>query len=114
MTQGTREGMVAIRFKDVDHDAAVDEALENRCHALAGEFPETTHFEIALGVDAGQVSAHAHVSGKNTQFAAHASAPDARRAAESALDKLERELRRHHDKTIFSARRAVQKQRANR
>ena len=114
MTQGTREGMVAIRFKDVDHDAEVDEVLKNRCHALAAEFPETTHFEIALGLDAGHVSAHAHVSGKNTQFAAHASAPDARKAADSALEKLERELRRHHDKTIFSARRAVQKKRAKR
>ena len=47
--------------------------------------------------------------GKNTDAAAHAAAGEVRQAGERALDKLERELRRHHDKKIFGQRREAQK-----
>lgn len=108
------DASVAIRFKDVERDEELNENLEASCAALAEEFPETTHFEVHLGLEAGEVSVHAHVSGRNTQFASHARASKAHTAAEAALEKLARELRRHHDKQIFSARREAQRIRANR
>ena len=109
-----QDGKISIRYKDVDHDEKVNDAVEAHCQMLSEEFPETTHFEVALSLEAGQISAHAHVSGKNTQFAAQARAAEPRKAAEVALDKLERELRRHHDKQIFTSRREAQKERAER
>lgn len=108
------DGKISIRYKDVDHDADLNDAVEAHCRMLSQEFPETTHFEVGISLEAGQVSAHAHVSGKNTQFAARASASDSRKAAEIALDKLERELRRHHDKQIFGSRREAQRERQRR
>jgi len=109
-----QDGKISIRYKDVHHDEKVNDAVESHCRMLSREFPETTHFEVALGLEAGKVSAHAHVSGKNTQLSSQASAADPRKAAGVALDKLERELRRHHDKQIFTARREAQKGREKR
>ena len=105
---------VIVRFKDFANNQEVKEILEARCHHLAQEFPETSHYELSLSLDSEEVSAHAHVSGKRTRIASHAKASDMRQAAELALDKLERELRREHDKRIFSPRREAQrdKQRA--
>ena len=96
---------VIVRFKDFANNHEVREILETRCHHLAQEFPETSHYELTLSLDSDDVTAHVHVSGKRTQTASHATASDMRQAGELALDKLERELRRHHDKRIFTPRR---------
>lgn len=105
---------VAMGFKGIEHDEELSQGVERRCRVLAREFPETTHFEVHLELEAGEVSVHAHVSGRNTQFASHARAAHARTASDVALEKLERELRRHHDKQIFASRRDAQRARANR
>ena len=102
---------VSLRFKDVEHDETLNQILEDHCRRIADEFHETNHLELTLSLEAGEVSAHAHVAGKQTQVAAHAQAPDTRQAGDLALQRLERELRRHHDKRIFSARRAAQRDR---
>ncbi len=96
---------VIVRFKDFSNNSEVREILETRCHHLAQEFPETSHYELTLSLDSGHVSANAHVTGKRTQAASHATANDLRQAGELALAKLERELRRDHDKRIFAPRR---------
>lgn len=96
---------VIVRFKDFANNNEVREILETRCRHLAQEFPETSHFELTLSLDNTEVSAHAHVTGKRTQAASHAMSNDMRQAGEIALDKLERELRRDHDKRIFAPRR---------
>lgn len=100
---------VIIRFKEVENSDEVREALERRCAQLGDEFSEIRRIEVTLGLDAGSVLANAHATGKDTDAAAHADAEDARQAGERALDKLERELRRGHDKRIFSHRREAQK-----
>lgn len=105
----TQDGTIVVRFKDMPNDTDVLETLESRCTHLREEFPETDHYEISLSPDAADVTAHGHVSGKHTNVAAQATSPDARRAGERLLDKLERELRRLHDKRIFAARREAQK-----
>jgi ribosome-associated translation inhibitor RaiA len=100
---------VIVRFKDFATNDEIKGILEARCRHLAQEFPETSHYELTLSLDADDVSAHAHVTGRRTQVAAHAKSDDLRQAGERALDKLERELRREHDKRIFAPRREAQR-----
>ena len=108
------DSTVIIHFRDVDRDEELHESLEKRCEHLASEFPETTRYEISIAPDNNEISVHAKVTGKNTGIASHAAASQARQAAETALDKLERELRTNHDKRIFTPRRAAKREKAKR
>ncbi len=114
-TQGTRDDVsVVIHLRDVANDDALKEHLTSRCHQLAAEFPETTHYELTIEPDAEKMKAHGHVVGKGTNTAAHANgALDAKLAGDALLDKLHTELRRDHDKRIFTQRRKEQRKRAN-
>jgi ribosome-associated translation inhibitor RaiA len=106
---------VEIHFKDLEQDDDVREHLHDRCTHLAEEFPETTDFELTLQESALAIECHAHVSGKRTSIAAHSNGAETpRQAGDQALDKVERELRKAHDKRIFTPRREAQKNRAKR
>lgn len=107
------DATVIVHFRDVERTDELNEALEKRCLHLAEEFSETERFEISLTPDRNDISAHAKVTGKNTDIAAHATAPHEKQAADAALDRLERELRSRHDKRIFGARRAAKKSKAS-
>jgi ribosome-associated translation inhibitor RaiA len=100
-----------IHFKGIDIDEEVRDHLTERCGHLADEFPETTRYELTLQSDANNgFEASCHVSGKKTSAAAHIkSAENPRQAGDQVLDKLERELRKDHDKRIFTPRRKAQK-----
>jgi ribosomal subunit interface protein len=100
-----REALVVISFKDMNADERVRESVEKRCHHLADEFPEVTRFEITLSPDGSGHSAHGHVHSGNHEVATHADAALAGQAADQLLDKLERQLRKVHDKRIFQPRR---------
>lgn len=108
------ETTIVIRFNHMAKDDDVQTHLRARCDDLANEFPETAHYEVSLTPDAREIRADGHVSGRDTHVAAHASAPDLRQAGERVLNKLRHELRRHHDKHIFSRRREAQKTPAKR
>ena len=109
------EVSVLIHFRDVESDDEIKDHLTQRCQHLAGEFPETHEYELTLELEHGNVRAHGHVIGKNTKMAAHAGGIEGLRAAgDAVLDKLHTELRKHHDKQIFSLRRREQKKRASR
>ncbi len=103
------DATVVIRFKEVEHDDEDRKHLEARCEALATEFPETHRFEVSVSPQLPEFHAQAHVTGDQIDAAAHANEGELRLAADRALDKLERELRRIHDKRIFSKRREAQK-----
>lgn len=106
---------VVVHFRDMATDESVRDHLTSRCHHFAEEFPETTHYELTLERDADAVLAHGHVVGKGTDAAARANGvADIRAAGDAMLDKLHTELRRHHDKRIFTQRRKEQKKRATR
>jgi ribosome-associated translation inhibitor RaiA len=105
---------LVLHFKDIAHDETLQQALEKRCEHLAAEFHETHRYEITLATEPNEVSAHVKVLGKNTSVSSHANAPDARQAAEAALDRLERELRKDHDKRIFRPRREARRTRSKR
>ena len=64
---------------------------------------------VAYTADSIDISAHAHASGKRLDLAAHAVTQDVRKAGEIALEKLQRELRREHDKRIFARRREARR-----
>lgn len=110
----TIDATVIVHYGDVERSDELNEALEKRCQQLAEEFSEVDRFEISLSPDNNDITAHAKVTGKSTSISAHASAPHERQAADAALDRLERELRKGHDKRIFTPRREARKTKARR
>jgi ribosomal subunit interface protein len=100
---------VVVSFKDIEHDEQVREAVEQRCGALAAEFPELKRVEITLSEGRVGYAVTGHVTGKNEDVGAQASASELRAAADALLDKLERQIRKHHDKRIFTLRREAQR-----
>lgn len=106
----TQTPTVVLHLKEVaTADDLVREAIEKRCNLLAEEFHEITRVEVSLEIDGAGVTAHAHVTGKNVDAGTHASAAEPGPAADLALDKVERQLRKVHDKRIFAQRREAQK-----
>jgi ribosome-associated translation inhibitor RaiA len=105
----SRDATVVVHFKDVERSDALNEAVEKRCLNMAEEFTEVDRFEISITPDRNDISVHARASGKGTDVAAHANAPHEVTAADTALDRLERELRSRHDKRIFTPRREARK-----
>ena len=105
----TEEATLVLRFKDIEHDDDVHSHLESRLRQIAYDFPEASHCELSLTADSLDITAQAHARGKRLDLAAHAVTQDVRTAGEIALEKLQRELRREHDKRIFSRRREARR-----
>ena len=104
-----RQTSVVIHFKEISTDEDLREALEERCRTLSSEFNEIDRIEIGLTEDGPGFSAHGHATGKGTDIATHANATELGPAADQVLDRIERQLRRSHDKRIFSQRREAQR-----
>jgi ribosomal subunit interface protein len=100
---------VVIHFKDLSTDEPLRDSIEKRCHHLAEEFHEISRCEITLEEDGAGFAAHGHVTGKNTDVATQAGASEIGPAVDRVLDKVERQLRRVHDKRIFAQRREAQR-----
>jgi ribosome-associated translation inhibitor RaiA len=103
------EAVIAVHFKDMPVIEAVRESVDERCRALAEEFPELTHVEVTITPDGGEHAASGRVTGRSTELATHAAAPEPGHAADRLLDTLRHQLRRSHDKRIFSRRRSAQR-----
>ncbi|MCG8589900.1 MAG: HPF/RaiA family ribosome-associated protein [Proteobacteria bacterium] len=102
---------VVIRFKDLHNDPTVREHLEKRCARLASRVNDLTRLELTLTPNAGEFAASGQAAARGISVAAHAAAEDIHLVGERVLDKLERELRREHDKRIYGRRRTAQKAR---
>ncbi len=100
---------VVISFKDLGNDEPVRTKIEKRCAQLAEEFQETVKFEVTISPDGSGFAAHGRVTGKDTETTTHATGSDAALASDRLLEKLERQLRRAHDKRIFAHRREAQR-----
>jgi|SRR5262245_4244412 len=100
--------MIAVNFKDMPVDEELRGEVEKRCRTLVDEFPEVSHVEVTLTPDGVGHSASGHVSGKSMQLATHALAAEPGHAADRLLDTLRQQLRRSHDKRLFSRRRNAQ------
>jgi ribosomal subunit interface protein len=105
----TEQPIVVISFKDLPVDERVRETIEKRSQHLGVEFREITRIEITLSEDGPGYTVHGHVTGKNTDVGTHAVASELAPAADRMLDKIEKQLRRVHDKRIFSQRRDARK-----
>jgi ribosome-associated translation inhibitor RaiA len=104
------DAVIAVHFKDMPVQEGVRTYVEDRCRALAEEFPELTHLDVTLSPDGGGHSASGRVTGKGTELACHADAPETGHAADKLLDTLRHQLRRSHDKRIFGQRRVAQRE----
>jgi ribosome-associated translation inhibitor RaiA len=104
--------VVAVHFKDMDHDDEIRNEVEERCQGLAAEFPELTHLEVTLSTDRAGHAASAHGTGKQTVLASHATGAEPRHAVDRLLTKLRHQLRRAHEKRIFARRRTAAKRKA--
>jgi len=95
-----------IRFQgDVPHSRHLTTECEASCDHLRAEFPEALSFEVALSRTGEQFEVHVHVTGRHVSLAARAqdrSLPDTLRGA---FARIERQLRKHHDRLIFARRR---------
>ena len=96
---------VLVHFKDMDSSERILKSIEKRCEQLRDEFHEVARFEITVSEEGAGYSVQGHVTGKNTDIGTHAKAGDAGPAADALLDKIERQLRRIHDKRIYAQRR---------
>ncbi len=106
----TNEANVLIHWKGLENDEEVHDHLIERCQHVAAEFPETNHYELSIEPSGREIRCHGHVNGKHMQVAAHTDGfPTARQVGDSVIDKLERELRKEHDKRIFGRRRKAQR-----
>ena len=111
----SRNPSVVLHFRDVEVDEAVrdsvQESVHRRCDHLADEFHEVNRFELTISENGAGFSVHGHATGKNTDVATHADAGAARAASDQVLDKIERQLRRGHEKRIFARRREARRER---
>jgi ribosomal subunit interface protein len=105
----TQSLTVIVHAKDLELDDHVKAQIERRCQQLADEFPEVARFEIAITEAGAGFNVHGHATGKNTDVATHADASDPGPAADMVIDKIAKQLRRVHDKRIFSQRREAQR-----
>jgi ribosomal subunit interface protein len=105
----SRNPSVFLHFRDVEVDETIRESIHRRCDHLADEFHEVSRFDLTISENGVGYSVHGHATGKNTDIATHADAELARLASDQVLDKIERQLRRVHDKRIFSRRREAQR-----
>lgn len=104
--------VVVIHFRDCEQDEKVRNAIEKHTMRLAQEFHEISQFEISLSPNGSGFVAHIHVTGKGTDAATQANATELGPAADLIFTKVERQLRKIHDKRIFSQRREAQRDRS--
>ena len=103
------ERSTVVTFKDLRADERLRDAIEKRCAHLGEEFQEISRVEVTLSEDGAGYTAHGHITGKGSDVGAQAEASDLGAAVDRLLDKLERQLRKHHDKRIFAQRRTAQR-----
>jgi ribosome-associated translation inhibitor RaiA len=100
---------VVVHFGEVEHDEQLRENIETQCHRLTDEFPEITKIEIGLKADGMGFEAHGHVTGKGIDIATAGTASALPPAADLVFNKAERQLRKIHDKRIFTQRRGAKR-----
>lgn len=110
----TQSPSVVIHFGEVEHDEQLRESIETQCDRLANEFREISKIEISLTANGAGFEAHGHVTGKGIDIATQATAEELNPATHLVFGKAEKQLRKIHDKRIFSQRRGAQRDPAKR
>jgi ribosomal subunit interface protein len=105
---------VVIHFKEVEQDEPLREFIQKKSQHLADEFHEVSKIEISVAPNGVGFVANGHVTGKATDIATQVEATDVAPAIDSVFEKVERQLRKSHDKRIFAQRREAQRDPAKR
>ena len=105
----TEKPNVVIHFKEVEHDEPLKDSIEKQCQLLADNFHEITRIEVSLEESAAGFTAHGHMTGKGIDVATQSEASQLAPAVDLVFDKIERQMRKIHDKRIFSQRREAQR-----
>ena len=105
----TKNPSVVIHFKEVEQDEPLRESIQKKGQHLGNEFHEVSKIEISLAPNGAGFIANGHVTGKGTDIATQVEASELTPAVDSVFDKVERQLRKHHDKRIFGQRREAQR-----
>jgi len=100
---------VIVHFREIPNSEKVRRSIEARCENLASEFEEVKRFEITFTPLGAEVAAKGQATGKNTNVATQASGKNVRAAADQVIERIERQLRKIHDKRIFAQRREAQR-----
>jgi ribosome-associated translation inhibitor RaiA len=100
---------VLVHQRDVHIGAYLLESIERRCASIADEFSEASRFELSFENHGMSVRGRAHAVGRKTDLSTHAEASEPGIVVDRVLDKIERQLRRVHDKRIFGRRRNARK-----
>ena len=100
---------VVIHFKEVEQDEPLRESIQKKSQHLASEFHEVSKIEISLAPNGVGFIANGHVTGKGTDIATQVEASELAPAVDSVFNKVERQLRKLHDKRIFAQRREAQR-----
>ena len=95
-----------LHFHGVSHDDEIKQSCQRLADSLKEEFPETSKCEVTLTHVGDENELHLHVTGKDIDLAARAQAREVRDTVSEAFDRVRRQLRKHHDKQIFSRRRS--------
>ena len=105
---------VVVHHRDVPIGERLLASIERRCSSIADEFSEASRFEISFEPNGTGVMSHVHATGRHTDLSIHAEGSKPAIAADRVFDKVERQLRRVHDKRIFGRRREARRDQAKR
>jgi ribosomal subunit interface protein len=106
----TNNPSVVIHFsKEIEQDEPLREFIHKKSEHLGSEFHEVSKIEISLAPNGAGFIANGHVTGKGTDLATQGKASELTPAVDAVFDKVERQLRKLHDKRIFAQRREAQR-----
>jgi len=110
----TKNPSVVIHFREVEQDEPLREFIEKKGQHLGNSFNEVSKIEISLAPNGVGFIANGHVTGKGTDIATQVEASELTPAVDSVFEKVERQLRKLHDKRIYAQRREAQREPAKR
>lgn len=94
-----------IHFHGLRQSEAVKRECERLVSELRDEFPGTSKFEVSLGLSGEDHQTNVHITGKDLDVASSSRGRELRDSITAAFERVRRQLRKHHDKQIFSRRR---------
>ena len=96
-----------IHFQDLRSSEAIREECQRLSNDLRESFPEASKFEVRLSINGELHETHVHVTGKDLAVASSAADRELRDSVTEAFQRVQKQLRKRHDKQIFTRRRGA-------
>jgi ribosome-associated translation inhibitor RaiA len=100
-----------MHFQDLPHSDFLHAKCRVQASQLQSEFPEVLRVEVTHTHSGDARSTHVHATGRNLDVASAATSRSARESVQEAFGRLQRQLRKHHDKVIYNRRREAREAR---